>query len=319
MLIAGGIVPGARSEGMRSDATATHRPTNQAEYDLMFKQVSNWGRWGAKDELGTANLVTDAKRKQAVSLIRNGISVSLAHDLVTEKAADNPNPFEVSNGGNAYRTVFHGTVHSHMDALCHLAYKGQMYNGYSAAEINSPQGCTRMGIQLLKNGLTTRGILIDIPRLKGVEYLEPGTPVYPEDIEAWEKKAGVKVSAGDAILLRTGRWVRRTKVGPWQLYPPPPGEPGYHASVVPWVKSRDVAFVGADVSNDVAPSLVEGVPLPFHTAVIVSLGAYIFDALDLDALAETAARLNRWEFMLTGAPMAVAGGTGSPITLIAIF
>jgi kynurenine formamidase len=285
----------------------------------MFKQVSNWGRWGKSDELGTANLITDAKRKQAAALVKTGTAVSLAHTLVTEKSADTTSPFEILNNGNAYRTVFHGTVHSHMDALCHLAYKGQMYNGNAASDVNSPQGCKKMGIELLKNGVTTRGVLIDIPRLKGVEYLEPGTPVYPEDIEAWEKKANVKLGAGDAIFLRTGRWVRRAKLGPWQLYPAPPGEPGYHASVVPWLRKRDVALVGADVSNDVAPSMVDGVALPFHTGVIVSLGAYIFDALDFDALAETAARLNRWEFMVTGAPMAVPGGTGGPITLVALF
>src|SRR5439155_22245758 len=138
--------------------------------------------------------------------------------------------------------------------LCHMAYKGQTYNGYVDKEVHGASGCARMGIEALKNGVTTRGVLIDIPRLKGVPFLEPGTPVFPEDIEAWEKKAGVKVSEGDAVFLYTGRWARRPKLGPWCLVPmdaclekgtpPGSGEPGYHASVVPWFKKRDVAVVG---------------------------------------------------------------------------
>jgi kynurenine formamidase len=295
----------------------------------MFREVSNWGRWGKDDQLGTMNLVTDAKRKQAAALVKLGTVVSLSHTYITEKAADNPNPFEITQGANRYAVQFHSTTHSHMDALCHMAYKEKTYNGYSSKDVHTPAGCVQMGIELLKNGFTTRGILIDIPRLKGVPYLEPGTPVFLEDIEAWERKAGVKVSAGDAVFLRTGRWSRRQKLGPWCLVPmgaclekgnpPGSGEAGYHASVVPWFKKRDVAIVGADVSNDVFPSMVEGVALPVHTLTIAALGIPLFDAMDLEALAETAARLNRWEFMLTGAPLAVPGGTGSPINLVALF
>jgi kynurenine formamidase len=255
--------------------------------------------------------------------------VSLSHTYITEKAADNPNPFEVSQGANRYAVQFHSTTHSHMDALCHLAYKEKTYNGFSAKDVHGPTGCEQLGIELLKNGVTTRGVLIDIPRLKGVPYLEPGTPVFPEDIEAWEKKAGITVTTGDAVFLYTGRWLRRQKLGPWCLVPmgaclekgtpTGSGEAGYHASVVPWFKKRDVALIGADLSNDVFPSLVEGVPLPVHTLTIAALGAPLLDAMDLEAVAQTAARLNRWEFMLTGAPLAVPGGTGSPVNLVALF
>ena len=301
----------------RGGEKAARFPKDAAEFDKMFKAVSNWGRWGKDDELGTANLITDAKRKQAIALAKTGVTVSLQRTLITEKAIDNPNPFVSINAGNEYRIRFHGFVHSHIDALCHNQYNKQMYNGFPAEEVESPSGCRKLGIEHMKNGFVTRGVLVDMPRLKGVPYLEPGAPVYPEDIEAWEKKVGVKLMAGDAILLRTGRWLRREKLGPWSLMDA--GEPGYHASVVPWLKQRDVAFIGADDSNDVLPSLVDGVQLPVHRALIVSLGAYVFDALDLEAVAETAARLNRWEFMLSGAPLAVTGGTGGPVNLIAIF
>ena len=164
--------------------------------------------------------------------------------------------------------------------------------------------------------MVTRGILIDIPRLKNVPYLEPGTPVFPEDIEVWEKMAGVKIGPGDAIFLRTGCWARRAALGPWNVGQ---SSAGYHASVAPFLKARGVAFLGSDVGQDVIPSLVEGMPYPVHTLSIVALGINILDNQDLEAVAETAARLKRWEFMLTVGPIAVPGGTGSPVNALAIF
>jgi len=159
-------------------------------------------------------------------------------------------------------------------------------------------------------------VLIDIPRLKGVEFLEPGTPVYVEDLEAWEKKAGVKIASGDAILLRTGRWARRARLGPWNV-----GQKaaGLHASVAPWIKDRGVAFVGSDAAEDVVPSQVEGIALPVHTLLITAMGINLLDNQDLEAVAETSGKLNRWEFMLTIAPVPVTGGTGFPLNALAMF
>jgi kynurenine formamidase len=149
-----------------------------------------------------------------------------------------------------------------------------------------------------------------------VPFLEPGTPVFPEDVEAWEKKAGVKVSSGDVIFLRTGRWARRAKVGPWAIAKQ---AAGFHASIAPWLKARGVAMMGSDAAADVTPSMVEGVALPVHVLAIVALGMNLFDNQDLEAVAETAAKLNRWEFMLSVAPMPVQGGTGFPVNALAIF
>jgi kynurenine formamidase len=300
--------------------TPPRAPRNAAEFDELFRKVSNWGRWGKDDQLGSANLVTVAKRKQAVALVKNGVTVSLAHNVLTEKAEDNANPFEhtMLRGFNMdrYAVSYHGYAHSHIDALCHILYKDQTYNGYARADVNTEKGCTRLGIDNLKNGIVTRGILIDMPRLKGVEYLEPGTAVYVEDLEAWEKKAGVKISSGDAILLRTGRWARRAKLGPWNVGQ---SAAGLHASVAPWVKERGVAFVGGDAAQDVVPSQVEGQALPVHTLFITAMGINLLDNQDLEALGETAAKLNRWEFMLTLAPVPVTGGTGFPLNAIAMF
>ena len=295
-------------------------PHNAAEFDTLFQMVKNWGRWGPNDELGSANLVTVAKRKQAVALVKDGITVSLARNAMTEKAEDNSNPFEHTmlrgNNMDRYAVSYHGYAHSHIDALCHILYKDQTYNGYARADVNTDQGCTKLGIQNLKNGIVTRGVLIDIPRLRGLPYLEPGTAVYVEDLEAWEKKAGVKIASGDAIFLRTGRWARREKLGPWNVGQ---GAAGLHASVAPWIKARGVAFLGSDAAEDVTPSMVEGIALPIHTLMITGLGMNLLDNQDLEAVGETAAKLNRWEFMLTIAPVPVTGGTGFPLNAIAMF
>jgi hypothetical protein len=205
LLIESIVVLGLVAPALAQQAPTARTPRNAAEFDELFRQVSNWGRWGKDDQLGSANLVTEAKRKQAAALVKNGISVSLAHNAITEKAVDNPSPFEhTMNPGffmDTYKVSYHGYAHSHIDALCHILYKDQTYNGYSRAEVNTEKGCTKLGIDNLKNGVVTRGILIDIPRLKNVPYLEPGTAIYVEDIEAWEKKAGVKVSPGDAVFV----------------------------------------------------------------------------------------------------------------------
>ncbi|MCH7531853.1 MAG: cyclase family protein [Gemmatimonadetes bacterium] len=298
----------------------TRAPRNLEEFDVMFRELSNWGRWGASDERGTLNLITPAKIREAAALVRSGITVSLSHNPMPEAAPDNPvTAFEHTMGrgfrSDTYSFTYHGYGVSHIDALCHFAHNGRLYNDVPTSASTS-EGCSKNGIQNLKNGIVTRGILLDFPRLKGVPYLEPGTPIYIEDIEAWERQAAVTVSAGDVIFIRTGRWARREALGPWQLSG---NSAGLHASVLPWIKERDVAFVGSDAATDVMPSMVEGITQPVHTFLIAGLGSNIFDNMDLEALAETAARLNRWEFMLTAGPIPVTGGTGSPLNPIAVF
>ena len=317
------VVVGRPGAGQATNGVApagTRFPRNSAEFDELFRQVSNWGRWGKDDQLGSANLVTGAKRKQAVALVKDGISVSLAHNPLTEPAADNTSPFEHTMIPgffmDTYKVSYHGYAHSHIDALCHILYKEKTYNGYARAEVNTEKGCTKLGIDHLKTGVLTRGILIDIPRLRNLPYLEPGTAVYVEDLEAWEKKAGVKVASGDAIFLRTGRWARREKLGPWNIAQ---SAAGVHASVAPWVKARGVAFIGSDAALDVTPSMVDGENLPVHILMINALGINLLDNQDLESVAETAAKLNRSEFMVTIAPVPVTGGTGFPVNALATF
>src|SRR5438128_975777 len=325
VLFAGAVAIAAQpfdSHALAQDRLADdgRAPRNAAEFDALFQQIKNWGHWGPDDQLGSANLVTPAKRKQAIGLARTGVTVSLAHNPLTERAEDNSNPFEHTmlrgNSMDRYAVSYHGYAHSHIDALCHILYKDQTYNGYARADVNTDKGCTKLGIQNLKEGIVTRGVLVDIPRLRGVPYLEPGTPIYVEDPEAWEKKSGVKIAAGDVVLVRTGRWARRAAVGPWNVGQ---NAAGLHASVAPWIKARGVALLGGDAAQDVVPSMVEGVALPIHTLMITGLGVNLLDNQDLEALGDTAAKLNRWEFMITIAPVPVTGGTGFPLNAIAMF
>jgi len=316
-VVAGIVLAAAVASGAQPAGRA---PRNAAEFDVLFQQVKNWGRWGPLDQLGSVNLITAAKRKQAVALVKSGDTVSLAHTLLTEKADDNSSPFEHTmlrgNNMDRYAIQYHGYAHSHIDALCHILYNDQTYNGYARADVNTDKGCTKLGIQNLKEGIVTRGVLVDIPRLRSLPYLEPGTAIYVEDLEAWEKKSGVTIAPGDALLLRTGRWARRDKLGPWNVGQ---SAAGLHASVAPWIKARGVALLGSDAAEDVTPSLVEGVALPIHTLMITGLGVNLLDNQDLESLGDVAARLNRWTFMLTINPMPVAGGTGFPLNAIAMF
>lgn len=312
--------PAAAAPILSPGPSAARYPVTTADFDAWFTKVRNWGRWGANDELGTLNLITPAKRKQAASLVRAGQAVGLAHSPITEREADVGSPFEhTMNRGfttDTYRVSYHGYAHSHLDALCHILYKDQTYNGYARAEVNTERGCTRLGIQSFRNGYVTRGLLMDIPRLKGLPYLEPGTPIFVEDLEAWEKRAGFKVGPGDALLIRTGRWARRAEKGPWNVGQ---NAAGLHASVGEWLKVRGVALIGSDAALDVVPSLVEGQNLPVHTLAITALGLNILDNQDLEALGTLAAAQRRWEFMLTVAPVPVTGGTGFPVNALATF
>jgi kynurenine formamidase len=286
-------------------------------------ELSNWGRWGKTDQIGTLNLITADKRRQALTLVRDGLSVSLAHTIDKEKAADNPRPLgqemTLDAGGHAmdlYSIWYHGSIITHIDALCHYSFEGKIFNGFERSAIAPGPGCPSNGVENHKNGIMTRGIIVDLPRMRNVAYLEPGTPVYPSDLEAWEKYAGIKIGSGDALFLRTGRWARRTEKGPWNVAA---NSAGFHASVMPWLKQRDVAVLGNDAVNDVQPSGVEGSPRPIHQLAIVALGLPLIDVMDLEAAAETAARLKRWEFLLTAAAVPVLGGTGFPLNPIATF
>src|SRR2546427_5540817 len=175
---------------------------------------------------------------------------------------------------------YHGWAHTHMDSLCHMFYKGKMFNGFPQEDVTT-QGATKLAVTNFKNGFLSRGILMDIPRLKGVPYLEPGTAIYPEDLDAWEKKAGVKIGSGDIVLIRTGRWAVRDLKGPWEISK---NAAGLHASCAKWLKARDVAVLGTDAASDVMASGGAGENQPVHQLLRLAMGVPIFDNPDLEAV-----------------------------------
>lgn len=300
-----------------------------ADYLRWRAEFKNWGRWGPDDQRGASNLITASKVLSTVKLVRYGIVISLAHPVPQHADAETPDSavfHRVTNGISAtnttdnYQVSYHGLTLSHMDAFCHFFFEGKMYNGYSVADNITPQtGCKKDDIMAWKDGVVTRAVLYDIPQLKGVDWIEPGTPITRADLEAWEKKSGVKAGPGDVLLLYVGRWKRRAAKGPQAGV-----VAGYYVDVIPFIKERELAFIGHDFNIDWSPrpgwGAEQGIPVnPIHQAVLNWMGVSIVENLDLERAVETARRLKRYEFMLTFAPIPVQGGTGSPLNPLAVF
>ena len=311
--------------GVGSGATTAQESLTLEEVNGWFETLSNWGRWGDTDQMGTVNHITTETRIAAAGLVETGVSVSMAHEVLTEEAADNGNPYDhrmTSVGsspgpwsGDFLGVSYHGYAHSHLDALCHRFQFGTMYNGYSEDEVTE-EGCAQLAITSFSNGIFGRGIIMDFPRLRGVEWLENGTAITTEWLDEWEEEYGITIGKGDVVLIRTGRWSRRESVGPWDLSQ---DSAGLHASAVAWFKERDIAIIGSDSALDVRPSGVPNFPQPVHALVLVALGMPILDNLDLKRVAEEAYLHERVEFLFTTAPLRVGGGTGSPLNPIATF
>ena len=285
----------------------------RAQYDAWMTELSNWGRWGTDDQIGALNLITQAKRVEAARLVETGEVVSMARDMTVEhlsgpdQADANRLPVLVGSVRNVfdiniengyfwerYEIEYHGGTVTHLDALCHVAYNGLVYNGLDFQTVaTTDDGCTKMGIINLKGGLVTRGILVDLP----------GTSVRRADLEAWEADTGITISSGDALFLRTGRDIGE--------------QGGYHPSLIPFLRERDISLLGADVPQE--GGSVEGVPIPIHFFTLVALGVHLFDNLGLEELAETARELNRWEFMFMASPHGVPNGAGSAVNPLAVF
>ena len=308
------------SEGL-SQTSQPAEPFSMEILDQWMLEISNWGRWGDDDQMGTLNLITPQIRKQAAELVQEGNSVSLSMDLDVEPSINNTQPFQhdlIRFGQwtmDTYSINYHGYSHSHLDAQRHIAHDGKIYNGYPEESINHV-GTGNMGVHHMKNGIFTRGVLVDVPLLKGVSYLEPGTSITIEDLEAWEKKSKITVQSGDVLLIRTGRWALEKEKGMWKF---DENAAGLHASTAKWLKERDVAVLGSDGSADVLPSGCEGQTHPLHQLVLFGLGMPILDNLNLEDLSKVALNQNRWEFLLVVAPMRIIGGTGSPVNPIATY
>ncbi|HYL60403.1 MAG TPA: cyclase family protein [Candidatus Acidoferrales bacterium] len=307
-------------------------PTKLTPSDVkgLFDKLSNWGRWGKDDERGALNFITNQKRAAAAKLVQTGETVSMALPLATIPAPDNPMPvthlmvqagadsheMPLPYAGDYFAIAPHGMANTHLDALCHVFWQGKMYNGFKAEEVGS-QGAKKCAIDVTRNGIVSRGVLLDIPRLKKVEWMEPGAPIFPADLDAAEKAQHVHVEEGDVLMVRTGRAKMRKAKGGWDPFRV--GLPGLDASCLPWLHERRIAILGCDAVSDVAPSGYDGLPLPVHVGTLVAMGIHLIDNADLDAVSEASARLDRADFMFSMAPLILIRGTASPVNPLAIF
>ena len=309
-----------------STGQAQERPVvSQAQYEQWFDELSNWGRWGPDDEMGALNLITPAKRREAADLVTEGFTVSLASIANTERTIDNPCPVEWQMSraapGGASDTVSYPCIHgpgtTHIDGFAHRFFDGKMWNGYPIDEfVTMERGATKNAILTMRHGVVTRGVLYDIPRLRGVPYLGAGERIGVDDLEAWETQSGARVGPGDAFLLRWGRWARQDASGPFDTGAE---SAGLDNTVIPWLRERDVAIIGWETPAYMPQPPGDLPRLALHDFALTMLGVHLLDRADFDDLAAAAAERSRWEFMLTIATLPIPYGTGSPVNPIAVF
>jgi kynurenine formamidase len=271
------------------------------------------------------NFITAEKRAAAARLAKAGEIVSLALPLSTQTTAENPQPVQhlmLHVGPHAVAALDyfgiapHGMAFTHLDALCHVFWDGKMYNGFSNREVGR-FGAKKCAIDVTRDGIVSRGVLLDIPKSRKVEWLEPGDPIYPEDLNAAEKMGAVRVDEGDILLIRTGRHQRRKAKGAWD--PRREGLPGLDASCLTWLHERRIAVLGCDAVSDLIPNGYSGeLSMPIHVGTLVMMGIHLIDNADLEALSAACARHNRYEFLFAMAPLILERGTASPVNPLAI-
>ena len=319
-----------------TSGTSTGEKVSLAEFERIFESVKNWGRWGADDQLGTLNLITPERVAAAAALVRSGRRASMEIPINTVAGPDNPNPaihfvtqghdIDIESGGLRFGLDFlgmasHGDCHSHVDALNHISYNGQTYNGKPAQQVVTTTGGTTLGIDVIaaRGGLVGRGVLLDLPRHRGVKWLEPGEAVTRDELEACERAQGVRLGEGDIFVYRTGHHRRRLELGAWDNGPTGEGKAGLHVDTIPWMHERGIAAFLPDGDGEAIPSTVEGMTYPIHPLQIVAMGMLTADSLQLEDLAQACEEEGRFEFMVVGLPLRLPGGTGSPWNPIAIF
>jgi len=299
------------------------------EFRALFEAVSNWDRWGPDDERGALNYLTADCILAAVRLVRTGQTLTLSLPLNTQLGIDNPVPAEhrmtmlgdQDIGSGTLRFAkdyigadYHNAPHSHIDALCHVAFDGALYNG-APIESLTPEGARANSIGVLTDGLVGRGVLLDVPGARGVRWIEPGEDIFPDDLELCERRQGVTVGQGDILLIRTGQARRHTEFGPTDTDSP---KAGLHPSCVQFFAARRIAALGSDGNSDTTPSSTTGIDFPIHALTLNAMGLHLLDYLQFEGLLAACERLSRWEFLFVATPLRVVGGTGSPLNPIAI-
>ena len=302
----------------------------ESEFRALFQEVSNWGRWSERPERGALNELTPERVVDAARLVRSGVTVSLSLPLDTEDRIDNPEPADhhmtmltdqdIGSGSVRFAkdyvgVDYHNDGHSHIDAFSHVAYDGLFYDGTPEESVTA-DGADSGAIDILRDGLVGRGVLLDVPRLRGIPWLEPGEDVFPADLEAAEREQGIRVGPGDILLVRTGHARRRAELPPWDTRV---AKAGLHATTASFLAERRIAALGSDGNSDTAPSSTEGVGFPIHVLALNAMGIHLLDYLQLEDLARQCEAVQRWEFLFAAAPLRLVRGTGSPLNPTAIF
>jgi len=295
----------------------------EAEVLELFRTCSNHRRWGTDDQLGTLNYVTPSKRLKALAAVRDGVAISFGRDLAVRGSRQLPPSavhvmtYAAHDPASAEDLLVlspHGFEMTHLDAVGHSFFAGELYNGRRAADTAGKAGLVFGSIYAMREGIVTRGILLDVGAARGVDFLAAGEGIGVADLEAAERLAEVKVGRGDAIFVRSGHERRLTQ--PDQSDDEP--REGVLAEVLPWLHRREIALYGSDCIERL-PSGYARVPLPLHQIGLVAMGLAILDCPNLELLASACRQHRRHDFLLTAAPLRIPGGTGSPVNPIAIF
>jgi kynurenine formamidase len=299
------------------------------EFQKLFDAVSNRGHWDDDGQRGTLRYLPPARTAAAARLVRSGVTVTLSQPLRTEARIDVPEPADhhmtmltdVDIGSGSVRFAkdyvgvdYHNDGHTHIDALSHVAFDGSFFDG-SPAESVTAQGAPDGSIEVLKDGLVGRAVLLDVPRVRGVRWIEPGDYVFREDLEAAERAQGVLTGPGDVLLVRTGHARPLTEVEPWDTQE---AKAGLHPRTALFLAERQVAALGSDGNSDTAPSTTEGIGFPIHVLAINAMGIHLLDYLQFEDVVPQCEAAGRWEFLFVAAPLRIIGGTGSPLNPIAI-
>ncbi|MFB7587108.1 cyclase family protein [Streptomyces sp. NPDC056169] len=278
---------------------------------------------------GALRHLTPERVAAAAAEVRAGETVSLAAPIETVRGPDDPEPAvhrmngpipgELGSDGlhfalDRFAMNVHGDADSHLDALCHVVVDGYLYGGVPASTVTA-EGARRLSVDVLRNGIVGRGVLLDIPRLRGVPWLEPGDHVTSGDLTAAEAAQGVRVGPGDLLFVRVGHRLRRTELGPWDAAR---ARAGLHPTAVEFLADREVTVLGGDGNNDTAPSLAEGAAFPVHVLAIHAMGIHLMDYLSFEELVPVCARAGRWSFLCVVAPLRLPGATGSPVNPLAV-
>jgi kynurenine formamidase len=297
--------------------------------DAMYESLKNWGRWGADDQRGALNHLTAEHRAAAAALVRSGESISLAHNLGTEPSSENPHPVHhhMLASGDARETPgipgyeaardhialdIHGLFTTHVDALSHMFVRGQMFGGRPASDVRS-DGARSNTVLSMADGVVGRGVLLDVPRALGLDFLDTGQVVTVEDLRTAERAQDLRVGSGDILLVSWGRAARKKAKRTFD------GFSGLHADCLPWLHERQVAVLGSDGISDPMPFVgTPGWPFPVHQIGITAMGLHLIDNMSLARLSDRCAAAERWAFLFTMGPLRIAKGTGCPVNPIAV-